>query len=242
VSEGLVEARLKKSKRITWEHADSFTIHCGRVSNATVDCGALLGRIWRFTATKDADLNDPENWEGGPTSFTDYTSIAAHALPRYVTNLSHVHRQETADGKRYQIWLAEHQIGYCRLPNGDFQVLPERDSVMESKRVVQVCTLPWSEAKVERSTGRRPISDEEQEYLYDKAGVGETAVLGLAPGGRVVIGDIPGLPAVITCPRCGRQPVGSERCRGITKYATRNLVMPLEFDERSGRWYPVRTG
>src|SRR4051794_34941612 len=122
MSDTLEHARLKESKRITSEYANYFTVHCGRSISATRTCGGPLGRIWRFTAEKHADLTDPESWEGGPGSFTNYTSIAAHALPHY-TDLSRVYREETLNGGHYQIWLAEHEVGYCRLPNGDYEVL-----------------------------------------------------------------------------------------------------------------------
>jgi hypothetical protein len=238
----LIEARLKRSKRMTYKYAKNFTVLCtNRSSSATRDCGYPLGRIWRFTAEKDADLTDPENWEGGPGGFTDYTSIAAHAMAHYA-DLSRADRQETLDGKHLQVWLAEHEIGYCQLPNRDYQVLRRRDPFTEPERVVRTPLFPWSSTMVERHRSRRPLTEEDQEFLYEKANVAEGTVHGLPPDGRAVKGVFPALPAVIVCPQCSPAPRrSSDRCRQATPGATRNLVLPLAFDEQRGTWYAVRT-
>src|SRR5215213_76414 len=217
------------SKKRTLEYADYFTVLCGRRTGDSFDCGGVLGRIWLYSARKGSDLSDPDNWTGARPNFTDWTSVALPALLELVTDWSHVHLEETPDGKRVQIWLAEHELGYCRLPNGDYQVLPRRSPLRESERLRRTKD-PADRTRrgiIERPEGRRPLPQDHADLLRFRGGVRDGTPLGLGPGGRGTVGAIPTLPVVITCPKCSPVPRRDDRCRQVTRGATRNLVQPL---------------
>jgi hypothetical protein len=238
-----VEARLKKGRWLTDEEAQYIPVLCGRPARAEGQfCTGELGRIWQWTAHNGCDLTDPDNWSGGPGSFTDWTSIAAAASLELVTDWSNVHVGETTDGKRVRIWLAEHESGYCRLPSGDFQILRSRSPVGDSERLDRRADPidPLGQRSIERPMGRRGGGEGLADLLRDKGGLRDGTPLGLAPGGRFVAGAVPGLPAVIHCPKCSQVPDRARRCRDDPPGATRNFVLPLAFDERRGIWYPVR--
>jgi hypothetical protein len=226
VSYKLVEAVLKKSKRSTYPDAPCLTVCCGRPH-----CGAVLGDIWRFTAAKDADLDDPESWGGELGSSPPIGTLAMIALADW----SKAHFAEVEGGTHLQVWIAAHERGYCRLPNGDFQVLRRRDASREPNRVRQVPNPLTGRVLAERQEGRKQLPAEIAEtvrYSRYSSRARDIQILGLE--GRDQIGEFPVLPAVIICPECGQAPVKDERCRLLTNGATRNQLWPLAFDERSG--------
>ena len=125
----IIDARVKQSSWTTDPRTPYFPVLCGRVVGRGPEiCGGHLGRIWRFTARKDEDPIDRANWLGGIHGFMDWTSIAAPALMDLVVDLRRCHFGESPDGRGYQLWLAEHEDGYRRLPNGDYEVLRCRGS------------------------------------------------------------------------------------------------------------------
>jgi hypothetical protein len=219
-----VNARIKQGNRATFKDTSHLPILCGRTSGSgTFNCGGDLGRIWRCTARKDSDLSDLRAWFGVVPKASTSGSIALPALLA-LADARRCHVGETPDGKRYQIWLAEHKIGYRRLPNGTYEVLRERDPVRESQRVLRNRMWPddWgSDEVVERHVGRVPLPKDMADLVRSHIGVADGTPFGLGMGGSGVVGEVPPIPSVIICPRCG----------------TPNHVLALAFDERRGAWY-----
>jgi hypothetical protein len=143
-----------------------------------------------------------------------------------VADLKRCYFGETPDGTGYLIWLAEHERGYRRLDTGDYQVLRQK-SVTKEPRKTHRRFDPTSRTEkfIDRPIGR-PLPEDIADLLRYKGGVGDGTPLGLAPGGRGVVGEVPPVPSVVICPKCG----------------DRNLLEPLGFDERSSTWYTVRIG
>jgi hypothetical protein len=222
----LVEARIKKSSWLQDPNTPYFPIFCGRVlKDRPQGCGGALGRVWRYTARKGSDLSDIENWIGGMNTFSDWTSIGAAAMRDLVVDASRCHIGEARGGEYYQLWLAEHEQGYRRLKTGDYQVLQRRSAVNESQRVLRTQPLLHS-TYLERPTGRRPMPPEMADLVRYRGGIlRDGAPMSLGVGGTGVVGEVPPIPSVILCPKCGE----------------RNRVEPLVFDERSGMWHTVHT-
>jgi hypothetical protein len=202
---------------------------CGRTNGSgAFNCGGDLGRIWRYTARKDSDLSDPRAWSGAVLKAATWASVALPALLALADG-RRCHVGETPDGKRYQVWLAEHKVGYRRLPDGKYEVLRERDPVLESQRVLRNRVWPddWgSDEVVERHVGRAPLPRNMAEVVRSYIGVADGTPFGLGMGGSGVVGEVPTIPSVIICPRC----------------STPNLVQARAFDERRGAWYTVFEG
>jgi hypothetical protein len=218
VTQTIVDARIKKSRRTTFKDALYFDVLCGRQTVLdTYDCGGHLGRIWRLKARKDADLADPRSWSGGAPNFIDGVSISASALLDLAVDLRGCHVGETPDARHHQIWLAEHELGYRRLANGQYEVLPQRSPIRESERLSRTAH-PFGEGYIERPVGHKPLPKDLAELVRSRGGAGDGTPLGLAAGGQGVVGGIPPIPSVIICPKCG----------------ARNQVLPLVFDERRG--------
>lgn len=212
-----VEARFKK-RPTGGEHFDHFVISCNRQSPP---CEYPLGRVYSLTCLQREDPRNSESYVGYQGHANWAPGLAGIDLTLGMRNLDRATIIELPGSgwspPCYRIWVACHEIGYRERDDGDFELLTRKSPTRN----------PWRMAKNGRARGTKPLPSDLADALRDRIVVDDGEGAGLAPDGYGIVGANPALPAIIRCPKCSGN--------------TRNLILPLAFDERFGTWYTVRT-